>query len=146
MLLRDDIHALFDSYAISINPDVRIHPPRGSFFFFSTRTTSADKNKPQDNYKIVCFAEDGKNIAGRYLDRQLLEDPRRPVDQLLRWHFRQAVLANVRGSGEPAFECDFPAGSDMIGEIMNSPKAAERMEFELFSRLAVGSRRTPIDS
>lgn len=30
------------------------------------------------------------------------------VDQLLRWHFRQAVLANMRGAGEPVFENDFP--------------------------------------
>ncbi|KAF8534786.1 hypothetical protein BDD12DRAFT_387723 [Trichophaea hybrida] len=112
MLLRADIHMLFDCYAISINPD--------------------------DNYKIVCFMLDGEGIAGRYLDQQFLEDPHRPVDQLLRWHFRQAVLANMRGVGEPVFEFDFPPGSDMMREIMSGPMAAERMEFELFSRLAVG--------
>ena len=43
----------------------------------------------------------------------------------------------MKGVGEPVFECDFPPGSDMMGEIMNGPMAAERMEFELFSRLAV---------
>lgn len=58
------------------------------------------------------------------------------VDQLLHWHFRQAVLANMRGAGELVFECDFLPGSDMMGEIMESPKAGERMKFELFSRLA----------
>ena len=42
----------------------------------------------------------------------------------------------MRGAGEPVFECDFPPGSDMMGEILSSPMAAERMEFELFSRLA----------
>ncbi|KAK3308989.1 uncharacterized protein B0T15DRAFT_509390 [Chaetomium strumarium] len=31
---------------------------------------------------------------------------------------------------------DFPPGSDIMGEIMAGPKAAERMEFELFDRLA----------
>lgn len=46
------------------------------------------------------------------------------------------MFANMRGAGEPAFECDFPPGSDMIGEIIDGPMAAERMEFELFSRLA----------
>ena len=80
---------------------------------------------------------DGKGIAGKHLDRQFVEDPRRPVDQLLRWHFRQAVFANMRGAGEPIFECDFPPGSDMMGEIMSGPRAGERMEFELFSRLVV---------
>ena len=53
------------------------------------------------------------------------------MDQLLRWHFRQAVLTNMKGASEPVLECDFPPSSDMIGEIMSGPKAAERMEFEL---------------
>ena len=80
------------------------------------------------------------NRSGRqYLDQQFLNHPERPPDQLLSWHFRQAVLANVRGPGEPIFENDFPPGSDMTGQIRNGPKAAERMEFELFSRLAVYS-------
>ncbi|KAL0634241.1 hypothetical protein Q9L58_006859 [Maublancomyces gigas] len=110
MLLTADAHALFDSYKVSINPD--------------------------DNYKIVCFDGDGLGVGGRHLDQQLLRDDRRPVDQVLRWHFRQAVLANMKGAGEPVFENDFPPGSDMIGEILDGPKAAERMEFELFTRLA----------
>lgn len=42
----------------------------------------------------------------------------------------------MRGASEPIFESDFPPGSDIIGEIRIGPKAAERMEFELFSRLA----------
>ena len=55
---------------------------------------------------------------------------------LFRWYFRQAVLANMRGTGEPVLEHDFPPGSDMIGQILRGPKAAEVMEFHLFSRLA----------
>jgi hypothetical protein len=42
----------------------------------------------------------------------------------------------MRGAGEPAFEHDFPPGSDIMGDIREGPKAAERMEFELFDRLA----------
>lgn len=34
-------------------------------------------------------------------------------------------------------EHDFPPGSDMMGEILSGPKAAERMEFELANRLAI---------
>jgi hypothetical protein len=84
----------------------------------------------------VCFDLDGDNIAGKHLDQRLLNDPQRPLDQLLRWHFRQAVLVNMKGAGEPQFEHDFPPGSDMIGSILKGPKAAERMEFELFNRMA----------
>ncbi|KAK9384573.1 hypothetical protein V1515DRAFT_641098 [Lipomyces mesembrius] len=62
-------------------------------------------------------------------------DNRRIRDELLRWHFRQAVLANMREAGEPTFETDFPPGTDMMGEILSGPTAAKRMEAELFSRL-----------
>ncbi|KAI9761129.1 MAG: hypothetical protein M1840_002026 [Geoglossum simile] len=125
MLLENTIHALFDSYHISINPD--------------------------DNYQVVCFINDcfindWRGIAGKHLDQQFPEDPSRPVDQLFRWHFRQAVFANMRGAGEPVFECDFPPGSDTMGEIISGPKAAERMEFELFSRLAAGNEEKAIGS
>lgn len=43
----------------------------------------------------------------------------------------------MRGADEPIFEHDFPPDSDMAGQVRNDPKAAERMKFELFSRLAV---------
>ena len=76
------------------------------------------------------------NIAGTRLDQQFLNHRQRPVDELLRWHFRQAVLTNMRGAGEPIFEHDFPPGSDMMGQILKGPRAADRMEFELFGRLA----------
>lgn len=41
----------------------------------------------------------------------------------------------MRGIGEPVFEHDFPSGSDIMGDIRDGPKAAERMESELFGRL-----------
>lgn len=42
----------------------------------------------------------------------------------------------MRIVGEPISEIDFPPGSDMVGEVLSSPKAEERMEYELYSRLA----------
>jgi len=110
ILLDNTIHRLFDGYVVSINPD--------------------------DNHKVVCFRRDRKGVAGKHLDQRFVEDPRRPSDSLLRWHFKQAVLANVRGVGEPVFEFDFPPGSDIMGEIASGPRTGDRMEFELFSRLA----------
>lgn len=56
-------------------------------------------------------------------------------DQLLRWHHRQSVLANMRGVGEPIFEHYFPPGTDIMGEIMREPYADCRLEMELMSRL-----------
>ena len=42
----------------------------------------------------------------------------------------------MKRAGEPLLEHDFPPGSDMISQILSQPKAAERMEFELFGRLS----------
>ncbi|KAG0126285.1 hypothetical protein HOY82DRAFT_587332 [Tuber indicum] len=106
ILLTRDMHALFDSYELSINPDVSY------------------------------------GIAGRRLDQRFLKNPLRPDDQLLRWHFHQAVLVNMKGAGEPCFETDFPPGSDMLGQIMTGPKATERVEFEIFGRLNAKGDRT----
>ncbi|KAK9358948.1 hypothetical protein V1504DRAFT_459564 [Lipomyces starkeyi] len=80
-------------------------------------------------------------IDGRILD-PVCRDPndnRRVRHELRRWHFRQAVLANMRGAGKPSFETDFPPGTDMMGEILSGPIAAKRMEAELFSRLGGGT-------
>lgn len=41
----------------------------------------------------------------------------------------------MRGVGEPVFEHEFPPGSDIMGDIRDGPKPAERMEAELLGRL-----------
>jgi len=52
----------------------------------------------QDGYKIICFTPGACDlgIAGRLLDPGFINNPLRPVDDVLRWHFRQAVLVNLR--------------------------------------------------
>ena len=82
------------------------------------------------------FLDDDDGFSGKCLDQEYLAKPDRPSEHLLRWHYRQAVLANVKGAGELLLEHDFPPGSDMISQIQSQPKAAERMEFELFGRLS----------
>lgn len=47
----------------------------------------------------------------------------------------------MRGAGELVFETDFPPGFDMMWKILRGPKAAERMEYELFGRLVFKERR-----
>ncbi|KAG0632732.1 hypothetical protein HOY80DRAFT_995833 [Tuber brumale] len=110
-MLRQHIYGLFDQYLLSVNPD--------------------------DNYKVTVFGNDMDGIDGRTLDPICRDpaDPHRVSDQLLRWHFRQSVLANMRGAGEPVFEYDFPPRTDMIGEIQRGPHAKERLELEVAVRL-----------
>ncbi|KAK9319187.1 hypothetical protein V1517DRAFT_369960 [Lipomyces orientalis] len=111
LLIMSNIHQNFDGFGFAINQD--------------------------DGYKIPCFDKDPFRIYGRIFDPICRipngEDGVR--DELLRWHFRQAVLANMRAAGEPSFEKDFPPGTDMMGEIQSGPEAGKRMEAELFSRL-----------
>ncbi|KAK9368778.1 hypothetical protein V1509DRAFT_653002 [Lipomyces kononenkoae] len=114
LLMQSNIHETFDDFGFSVNPD--------------------------NGYKITAFDGNSFGIDGRILD-SICRDPtdeRSVRDELLRWHFRQAVLSNMRGAGEPSFEMDFPPGSDMMGEILSGPNAARRMEAELFSRLNRG--------
>lgn len=91
----------------------------------------------QNGYKIVSFDPNAIELDGNVL-QEVCRDPTNENsvrDMLLWWHFQQAVLANMRGAGEPVFEDDFPPGNDMMGEIREGSKPAERMEFELATRL-----------
>ncbi|KAK9489826.1 HNH endonuclease-domain-containing protein [Lipomyces doorenjongii] len=111
LLMLSTIHQCFDGFDFSVNPD--------------------------DGYKITSFDGDPFRIDGKVLD-PICRDHNSEAgarDELLRWHFRQAVLANMRGAGEASFEMDFPPGTDMMGEIFNGPEPAKRMKAELFSRL-----------
>ena len=107
ILLTREMHFSFNNYSWSINPDVRNTP----IFRYSWLMSK------QDNHKIVCFTPDLDyyQIAGRHLDQEFLANPLRPSDSLLRWHFRQAVLVNMRGLGEPCFESESPSSPDIMG-------------------------------
>lgn len=87
-------------------------------------------------------------MDGRILDLACRKpgDPNRVSDSILRWHFRQSVLANVRGVGEPVFEHDLPPGVDMVGETMQGPYAKERLELEFVTRLRGFAGKHPIDA
>ncbi|KAL1903539.1 hypothetical protein Sste5346_000167 [Sporothrix stenoceras] len=95
-------------------------------------------------HELIYFKPDLLGLAGTALDQQLLDNRRRPPEALFNRHFEQAILCNVRGTGEPHLEFDFPPGSDMVGEILAAPRAVQRMEFELFTRL--GGSEAPQDN
>lgn len=110
-LLNSCAHEMFNQYLIAVNPD--------------------------DGYKIVVFCPDPFGYDGKILDPVCRNpaDPNSVSDQLLRWHFRQSILANMRGVGEPIFEHDFPPGTDMMDEILAGPNGKQRFEFEMAARL-----------
>ncbi|KAJ5804132.1 uncharacterized protein N7518_000435 [Penicillium psychrosexuale] len=116
LLMTSNLHNCFDQYAFSINPD--------------------------GGYKIIAFLPDTFKIDGRVLE-PICRDPNdqnHVADELLRWHFRQSVLANMRGAGEPIFESDFPPGTDQIATLRNEPYGKERLEMEVELRLGPRAR------
>ncbi|KAK9364923.1 hypothetical protein V1509DRAFT_634769 [Lipomyces kononenkoae] len=65
---------------------------------------------PDDGYKITCFDDDPFRIDGRILETTcqesigLVEGVR---DELLRWHIRQPVLANMTALGNRSLRWTF---------------------------------------
>lgn len=110
ILLRADVHGPWDNYSISVNPNT---------------------------YRVVAFQPDCWDLHGKILHPVCRQpgDSNAVLDALLKWHFEQAVLCNMRGLGEPLYDFDFPPGSDMVGTILKEPQADQRMEAELSNRL-----------
>ncbi|KAG0137883.1 hypothetical protein HOY82DRAFT_644886 [Tuber indicum] len=108
----------------------KINSPRNGFLLRQEVHTMFDQYlisvNPDDGHKVVVFDFDLYGYDA---------NPHSVSDELLRWHFRQSVLANVRGAGEPIFEHDFPPGTDMVGEILAGPYSRERFELEIAARL-----------
>ena len=126
LLLGTHIRQLWDQCVVSVNPDVSRLP------LFQRQNL----NRHQDNYKVVVFGLDMHGLDGRTLGPACRDpsDPHRVSDALLRWHYRQCVLANVRGEGEPIFDGISP-GADAIQEMEDGPYAKERFEMEMSARL-----------
>lgn len=92
---------------------------------------------PNNGYRVQSFHPTAHEFHGNILDAVCRQsgDQLAVIDALLRWHYEQAVLCNMRGAGEAIFYFDFPPGSDMVGRIMTGPQPAAQMEAELFTRL-----------
>lgn len=133
LLMKGDLHTRFDLYKFAINPDVLASPFLLCCLLILTDYVS------QDGYKITYFAQDIDLIGGRRLHRNALypaNSNHRVSDGLLRWHFRQAVLKNMKGAVDvwPDWEHD-AGGGDYLRMIREGPAPEERMELELFDRL-----------
>ncbi len=60
----------------------------------------------------------------------------RPSRALLKYHFRMAVLLNMKGrAGYPKWDEDIPEGYDQMAEITNSEQGKLRFEIVLAGKL-----------
>jgi len=67
----------------------------------------------------MCFSPDTRSfhMPGRHLDQTFLSNPLRPVHDFLRSHFREAVLTNMKGAGEPWLETEFLPSADTVNGV-----------------------------
>ncbi|KAJ5902310.1 hypothetical protein N7495_002838 [Penicillium taxi] len=116
--MRSDLHAAFNDNDISINPD--------------------------DGYKIYEFTNNEDGIDGRVLPLfcRTRVDPNAVSNDLLRWHWQQTLLKNLKGATEPIWEFDFQIAERMEAELLahfheyvsDDPEAEGRREAEHFAR------------
>ncbi|KAF3318609.1 hypothetical protein TWF173_006631 [Orbilia oligospora] len=97
-------------------------------------------SNPHANYKVYAFDDDNFGYSGKYMSipaRQNGEVGAR--DTLLQWHFRQSVLANMRGAGEPIWDYGPNEEGDVVGRLLSSDHTMTRLGEEVGARLALTS-------
>ncbi|KAG5733249.1 hypothetical protein E4T56_gene20861 [Termitomyces sp. T112] len=113
MLLRLDLRNGWDNYELAVDPD------RG--------------------YVIVPFVGGYDNVAGKTLKLDHITDPSiRPLDELFRDHFFQAVLKKMKGAGERSWDYEDALGDGHMdlsrSDVWGGEKGREHLEFELAHR------------
>lgn len=124
------MHSLFDKFKISVSPDVSTLQPPFACVIGNT-------NRPQHGHKVICFTVDTERVAGRVLNattRPSQDSNLTVSDNVLRWHFHQSILTNMKGAGERIWDLD-PAGGDPMNTILADSDAVEIMEVEMGNRL-----------
>jgi len=104
ILLRSDLHDKWDNYSFAVNPDVR---------FLSALL---DLNSfAQAGYLVIPFVPGYDDIAGKILKLDhIIDQNLRPLDDLLRNHFLQGVLKNMKGTTEPTWDYEDALGSGIV--------------------------------
>ncbi|KAF3079798.1 hypothetical protein TWF569_009167 [Orbilia oligospora] len=116
ILVSSIAHTLFDSYTLAINPEA--------------------------GYRIYDFGRNKFGYGGKFMSataRQSNNNNNGARDTLLLWHFRQCVLANMRGAGEPLWDYSPREEGDVVGRLLSSDHTMTRLGEEVEARLALTS-------
>jgi hypothetical protein len=91
----------------------------------------------QAGYVVIPFIDGYKDIAGKFLKLDHIADPNfRPLDELLRDHFLQGVLKNMKGAGDPTWDYEDALGRmDLPIDLWGSKEGQAHFEFEMAHRL-----------
>ena len=110
---------------------VRLSPPR---------KLCLPREFAQCGYIVVPFLPGYDDVAGRRLKLDHIADPTlRPLDELPRDHFFQAVMKNMKGGGEPNWDYEEALDDGVMDlsrtDIWGDNLGREHLEFELAHRL-----------
>jgi hypothetical protein len=94
----------------------------------------------QAGYRVVPFVPGYDDIAGKTLKLDHIADPDSlPLDVLLRDHFLQGVLKNMKGTGEPTWYYEDAIGGGMMDlsrlDLWGGEEGQAHLEFEMAHRL-----------
>ena len=89
----------------------------------------------QRGHVVIPFVPGYDDIAGKILKLDHITDYNlRPLDDLFRDHFRQAMLKNMKGAGEPTWDYEDALGDGMMDlsrrDIWGGNLGQEHLEFE----------------
>ena len=123
VLLNSLLHRLWDSWLLSINPVLPV-------------MLMIDN---QWNYRVTYFLNDGltqPQFDGRIIQFNATPDLPAPSRRFLYEHFKQAVLANMKGAGQPR-DLDFDSTEDaQTMSVFETGFGKEWLETKLADRLA----------
>ncbi|KAL4877863.1 hypothetical protein BJY04DRAFT_221635 [Aspergillus karnatakaensis] len=110
LMLEQNAHTVFDDFTLGFNPN--------------------------NGYRVVVFEDDVLNFGGGELNQSTRTGPMnaRVSNDCLNWHYRQCILTNMRGAGEPIWNVDEEDHDDMQA-LMEHEHAAELLEDEFGTRL-----------
>jgi len=94
----------------------------------------------QAGYRVIPFVPGYDDIAGNILKLDHIVDPHiRPLDALLRDHFLQGVLKNMKGASEPTWDYEDALGGGMVdlsrSDLWGGREGQAHLEFEMAHRL-----------
>jgi len=114
ILLRSDLHDAWANYKFGVFPDY--------------------------GHVVIPFVPGYDDIAGKVLKLDHIKDRNLcPLDDLFRDHFRQGMLKNMKGVGEPDWDYEDALGGRMVDlsrqDIWGGKLGQEHLEFEMAHRL-----------
>lgn len=90
----------------------------------------------QDDYRIVSFGPDADFDGHNLYINPAIPLKYRPSPELLRSHFKQCVLANMKGAGARDDLWDREDSHDLSGQVWQKASGGySRLELELATRL-----------